>query len=504
MSPTTPTQAPQPRPTPAARTTDPIAGGRIPPQDLEAEASLLGSMLLDKDAIGLVLQIIPRDESGRLYRPDHRLLYEVLIDLYDLNRPIDLIVLEDELRRRGLLEEIGGRDYLIDLCRSVPSAANAEYYARIVRDKGLLRDLVSCTSDILHAAYDSHDDAGTVLDDAEKKLFAVTEQRVSNQAVAIRDFLDETMRQIDVFEEGMLTGVPSGFTELDSMLGGMQNGDFLVVAARPSMGKTALGLSILEYVGIVENIPCAFFSLEMSKLQVAQRMMCSHAQVDLHKLRHGRLTDSEKTKLKLVCGNMRNYKIFVDDTAGMSVMELRAKARRLKMLHDIRIVFVDYLQLMYDRASRENRQQEISAISRGLKALARELNIPVVALAQLNRQVEGREGNRPRMSDLRESGAIEQDADVVILLHREEYYLNKKKTGTSEGMDLANKLKGKAELIVAKQRNGPTGDVELHFNPQFTRFDNAAPAYIHDTDYEPGRYGGGTDMSGGAADDAPF
>lgn len=197
-------------------------------------------MLLDKDAIGLVLQIIPRDESGRLYRPDHRLLYEVLIDLYDLNRPIDLIVLEDELRRRGLLEEIGGRDYLIDLCRSVPSAANAEYYARIVRDKGLLRDLVSCTSDILHSAYDSHDDAGTVLDDAEKKLFAVTEQRVSNQAVAIRDFLDETMRQIDVFEEGMLTGVPSGFTELDSMLGGMQNGDFLVVAARPSMGKTAL------------------------------------------------------------------------------------------------------------------------------------------------------------------------------------------------------------------------------------------------------------------------
>lgn len=417
----------------------------------------------------------------------------------------------DELRRRDLLEEIGGQDYLVDLVRSVPSSANAEYYARIVRDKALLRDVIQCTSQIMQTAYDASEDAAVILDQAEKQFFAVTEQRISNQAESLHEFLDATMHQIESLQEGALTGVPSGFTELDSMLGGMQFGDMIVIAARPSMGKTALGLSILEYVGIVENLPCAFFSMEMGKLQIAQRLICSHAQVDLHKLRQGRLTDQEKTKLKLVCGNMRNYKIFIDDTPGMSVMELRAKTRRLKMLHDIRVVFVDYLQLMFDKASKESRQQEISAISRGLKALARELNIPVVALAQLNRQVEGREGNRPRMSDLRESGAIEQDADVVILLHREEYYLAKKKALTPEGNELLNKIKGKAELIVAKQRNGPTGDVELHFNPQYTRFDNAAPAYIHDDDFDAGRFtppepeiGPGFGPMAGGDEAAPF
>lgn len=443
-------------------------------------------MLLDRNAVGLVLQIIPREEAARFYRPDHRLLYETLIDVYDQNKPIDIHVVEEELTRRGIYEDVGGRDYLIDLVQSVPSAANAEYYARIVRDKALLRDLIQCTGRIMQSAYDQEEDATTILDQAEKELFAVAEQRISNQVVQIREFLDQTMQQIESFQEGHLTGVPTGFTELDHLLGGMQFGDMIVVAARPSMGKTALALSMLDYIGIVENQPCAFFSMEMGKLQIAQRMICSHAQVDMHRLRHGRLTEQERTKLKLVCGNMRNYKIFIDDTPGMSVMELRAKARRLKMLHDIRVIFVDYLQLMYDRASAESRQQEIAAISRGLKALARELNIPVVALAQLNRQVEGREGNRPRMSDLRESGAIEQDADVVALLHREEYYLSKKKSQTPEGIEMLNRIKGKAELIVAKQRNGPTGDVELHFNPQYARFDNAAPSYVHDGGYDGG------------------
>ncbi len=494
MSPTTAPSAPtRDRAPQQTRPTDPRIGDRLPPQDLVAEASLLGSLLLDKDAIGLALQIVPRDQSTRFYRPDHRLLYETLIDLYDQGKPVDIVVLEDELRRRDLLEEIGGRDYLIDLCQSVPSSANVEYYARIVRDKALLRDLIQCSGTILHSAYDQQEDAGHILDEAEKHLFAVTEQRISLQAVSIREFLDETMKQIESIQEGVLSGVPSGFTELDALLGGLQYGDFIVVAARPSMGKTALALSMLEYIGVVENIPAAFFSMEMSKLQIAQRMICSHAQVDLHKLRHGRLSDQEKTKLKLVCGNMRNYRIFIDDTPGMSVLELRAKARRLKMMHDIQVVFVDYLQLMYDRASRENRQQEISAISRGLKGLARELNIPVVALAQLNRQVEGREGNRPRMSDLRESGAIEQDADVVVLLHREEYYLNKRRSASDERSELLERVRGKADLIVAKQRNGPTGDVELHFNPQFTRFDNAAPAYIRDGGYGSGGYSPGGD-----------
>jgi len=504
---TLPQQAPT-RPTPGARSVDSAAAGRLPPQDLEAEASLLGAMLLDKDSIGQVLQIIPRDESSRFYRPDHRLLYESLIDLYDRNQPIDIIVLEDELRRRGLLDEIGGRQYLVDLSESVPSSANSEYYARIVRDKSMLRDLIQCTGEILQSAYDQQDVAVQILDDAEKRLFEVTEQRVTNQAVSLREFLDATFKQIESFEEGSLSGVPTGFTELDSLLGGMQSGDFIVIAARPSMGKTALGLSMLESIGVVEGKPAAFFSMEMSKLQIAQRMLCARAQVDMQKMRHGRLSEEEITRLQLACGSMRDRPIFVDDTPGMSVMELRAKARRLKALHKIEVVFVDYLQLMFDRmAGRENRQNEIASISRGLKALARELNIPIVALAQLNRQVEGREGNRPRMSDLRESGAIEQDADVVMLLHREEYYLAKKRTTSDSAAEQFDKVKGKAEVIVAKQRNGPTGDVEIHFNPRFTRFDNAAPTYIHDDgDQHASSAHGGADIAGLTDGDeaAPF
>lgn len=439
--------------------------------------SLLGSMLLDGDSIGLVLRFIPREDATRFYRPDHRILFETLVDLYESRKPIDLIVLEDELRRRGQLDEVGGREYLIDLCNSVPSAANSEFYARIVRDKAMLRDLIQCTGDIIQAAYDQNEPAADILDEAEKRLFSVTEQRITHQVVSIREVLDEAMKHLEAYSSDTVTGLPTGFTELDNMLGGLQFGDLIVIAARPSMGKTALGLSMLEYVGIVENQPAAFFSLEMSRHQIAQRMLCSHAQIDMHKLRHGRLNEKEITTLKLVGGNMRNYPVFIDDSAGMSIMELRAKARRLKMLHDIKVVFVDYLQLMYDRvAGRESRQQEISAISRGLKALGRELEIPIVALAQLNRQVEGRTSKRPIMSDLRESGAIEQDADVVILLHREEYYWDKKhRTESSEEFQ---RIQGKAELIIDKQRNGPTGVVELHFNPRFTRFDNAAPSYI--------------------------
>ncbi len=442
---------------------------------------LLGSMLLDKDAIGLVVQIIPPEDAYRFYRADHRLLYETLLDLFEQDKPIDILVLEDELRRRSLLDQVGGREYLIELCNSVPSSANSEYYARIVRDKSMLRDLIQCAGEILQSAYDEAEPAASVLDDAERRLFAVAEQRISGQAAPIRDCLDETLRAMESFSKGGYTGVPTGFPELDSLLGGLQLGDLIIVAARPSMGKTALGLSMLENIGLAEKIPAAFFSLEMSKQQIAQRMLCSHAEVDMFRLRHGRLTAKEITKLKLVAGSMREYPIFVDDTPGMSIMELRAKARRLRMRHKIQVVFVDYLQLMYDRkAARENRQQEVSSISRGLKALARELGIPIVALAQLNRQVEERTSNRPRMSDLRESGAIEQDADVIILLHREEYYWDKKKR--LEQSEQFQKIQGKTELIVDKQRNGPTGVVELHFNAQFTRFELAAPPYIPDED----------------------
>lgn len=477
----------------------------MPPQDLEAEMSLLGSMLYDqnREYIGLVLPIIPRDESQRLYRPDHRLLFETIVDLYDHNKPIELVVMEEELRRRNIFEEIGGREYLIELWNSVASPRNIEHYARIVRDKSLLRDLITATGEITQAAYDENEPAQEVLDHAERTLFEVTEQRVTNQPVSIREFIVETFEQIQSDEE-LVTGVPTGFTELDAMTGGFQFGDLIVIAARPSMGKTALGLSMLEHIGVEENHgqghPAVFFSLEMSRMQVAQRLLCSKARVDMNKIRHARLNETEMSQLKQAADAMWSRPIFIDDSPSMSIMEVRAKARRLKMLEDIKVIFVDYLQLMCDPAGRENRQQEISAISRGLKALGRELEVPVVAMAQLNRQVEGRSTNRPRMSDLRESGAIEQDADVVILLHREEYYADKKSP------EALAEVKGKAELIIDKQRNGPTGVVQLHFTPKYTRFDNAAADYIRDYGDEGYQAGMPYDGSGsfGADDDTPF
>lgn len=463
--------------------------------------SLLGCMLIDQhfEYTALVLQTIPRDESHRFYRPDHRLLYEAVIDLYDTRKPMDLVVMEDELRRRGQLDEIGGRDYLIELVRSVASLAHVEHYARIVRDKSMLRDLIQCSHEIMNEAYDEASPAGEILDTAEKKLFDITEQRVSNHPVSIQVCTQELIEHIERIQSGGAKGVPSGFLVLDDMLGGgFQFGELVIIAARPSMGKTALGLSMLEYVGIIEKKPAAFFSMEMGKLQIAQRMICSLCYVDMQKVRTGTLDSRDMRKLEMGRQNIENAPIFIDDTPGMSIMELRAKARRLKHVHDIQVVFVDYLQLMNDPSNRENRQQEISAISRGLKALGRELNIPIVALAQLNRQVEQKQGKRPSMSNLRESGAIEQDADVVILLHREEYYADKLlrenrdvpiENETDE--ERANRMstvqnaaarfegsRGKAELIIDKQRNGPTGVVELHFTAQWGRFDNSSPRYL--------------------------
>jgi replicative DNA helicase len=439
---------------------------RVPPQSLDAEMSLLGSMMLDRDAIGAVLPIIKAEEAHRLYREDHRLLFKVLVDLYDRNKPIDLIVVRDELERRGLLEEVGGVDYIVQLAESVPSHVNAEHYANIVRDKSMLRDLIGCAARIMDQAYDQSEDAKQILDRAEQQLFNVTEQRVSEHVVPIREFLEETFHVIESREGHYITGVPTGFIELDDILSGLQRGEMIIVAARPSMGKTAFGLSVAEHIAADEGKPVAFFSMEMSKQQIAQRMLCSRGRVDSHKLRRGMLNEGEIQHLQNICNDMLGMPFFVDDTPGMTVLELRAKARRLKLHENIAAVFVDYLQLMYTPGA-ESRQQEIAVISRGLKALARELNIPVVAMAQLNRSPEGREGHRPRMSDLRESGAIEQDADVVLLLHREEYY---------KPQDDSPDIKGVAEVIVSKQRNGPTGTIKLHFNDRLTRFDNLALA----------------------------
>jgi len=436
---------------------------RVPPHDLEAEMAALGSMMLDRQAVEAVVPIIQRSESGWFYRNDHRLLFELLLDLYDRSDPIDLLVVQDELRRRGQLDEVGGVEYIVTLAESVPSWDNAEHYARIVRDRGLLRDLIRCSGQITDSAYACAEPAGLILDAAEEKLFAVTERRVSGRAVGLGETLQAVYAQIEARKEGYLTGLATGFHEVDDLLSGLQRGDLVVVAGRPSMGKTAFGLNIAEHLAAEENKPTIFFSMEMSRNQLAQRVLCSRGKVDAQKIRRGMLAEEDIHTLGWVCDQLASAPLYIDDTPGMTVLELRSKARRFKRQFGIEAVFVDYLQLMHAPSIRESRQQEISAISRGLKALARELEVPVVAMSQLNRASEAREGNRPRMSDLRESGAIEQDADVVILLHREEYFHPNKE-----------ELRGIAEVIVAKQRNGPTDTLKLQFNRKLTRFGNLA------------------------------
>ncbi len=435
---------------------------RLPPQSIDAEMSLLGSMALSREAVEMALPIIGRDEAECFYRGDHQQLYRVLIDMYDRNEPIDLVTVQEELNRRGLTDAIGGIGYLVQLVETVPSWVNAEYYAKIVRDKALLRSLIRSAGETIEDAYAAREDVREILDRAEQRLFNVTEQRVSRHAQPLSEFLEATFEMIMSRDGEFISGEPTGFLELDEMLSGLQKGELIIIAARPSMGKTAFGLCAAEHLAVDERRPTAFFSMEMSKQQLAQRILCSRARVDSHRLRRGMLSEQEIEDLKLICGDLQDAPLLIDDTPGMTVLELRSKVRRLHAQHRLSAVFVDYLQLMHTPGA-ESRQQEIAIISRGLKALGRELEIPIVALAQLNRQPEGREGHRPRMSDLRESGAIEQDADVVMLLHREEYY-----------KPLDESVKGIAEVIIAKQRNGPTGTVKLQFNSKQTRFANLA------------------------------
>ncbi|NOX59670.1 MAG: replicative DNA helicase [Planctomycetes bacterium] len=436
---------------------------RLPPQNLEAEMCLLGAMMLSREAVGEIIPIIGKPDVRWFYRPDHRTLFETLVDIYDKNEPIDLVVLSNELRRRNQLTAVGGSDYIVRCAESVPSAVHAEHYARIVRDKGMLRDLIGCAGEITDDAFSHAEDAATLLDRAEQRLFAVTERRISGSATELSELVRPIYQRIIDGDPNDLVGLPSGFSELDELTTGFQPGDLIVIAARPSMGKTALALNIAEHLTAVEKRAAVFFSMEMSREQVAQRMLCSRGRIDAQRFRKRMLNDEEKRDFADTCEELANAPLLIDDTPGMSPMELRAKARRLKAQKNIEIVLVDYLQLMHVPGA-ESRQQEVSEISRGLKALGRELNVPIIAMAQLNRMVEGRTGNEPRMSDLRESGAIEQDADVVILIHREEYYKR----------DDPN-LKGKADLIIAKQRNGPTGKITLTFNSHVTRFDNYSP-----------------------------
>lgn len=433
---------------------------RLPPAAVEAEMCMLASMMLDREVTGEIVQICDRE---MLYQADHQIVYEVLVKLYEQNRPIDAVIVREELIKRQLLEEIGGVAYLAAILNSVPSAAHGAHYAGIVREKALLRQLISASTDILRDAYAPHEEANLVLDKAEKRIFEIAQRKVGKQMVPLEEVLHEVFETI---ENRGQRGVEAGFFELDEMTNGLQNGEMIIIAARPSMGKTALAMNMIEHISADGRLPTAVFSLEMSKQQLAQRLLCSRGQIDAHKLRKGMLQSHEYQHLANVVGELAKAPIWVDDTPGLTILDLRAKARRLKMQHDIKCIMIDYMQLM-DNPGVESRQQQVSEISRGIKAVARELSIPVICLSQLNRGSEGRDGHRPRMSDLRESGSIEQDADVIILLHREDYYRMSEPDFQPDNI---------AELIIAKQRNGPTGTVKLTFNNRSTRFENLSAA----------------------------
>ena len=441
---------------------------RMPPHDLPAEVALLGSMIIGPDVIGPVCQIVPH--ADYFFSEPNRILFRTLVELFEANVPItDGLIITSALETRHLLAAVGGVEYVSEVLNAVPSAAHAEHYARIVREKALLRSLIGACSHSLQDAYDSGEEAAVVLDRAEKRIFEIAQQKVSNQAVSLTEVLHETFEMLDRNTGEHLSGIASGFTELDNLTSGLQRGEMIIIAARPSVGKTSLAMNIIEYVGIDLKKPCAAFSLEMSKQQLAQRMLCSRSGVDAHKLRRGMLSKQDRDALSYAVGELSQGQIFIDDTPGLTLMDLRTKARRLKLQHGIELICVDYLQLM-EAPSAENRQQQISTISRGVKALARELNVPVLALSQLNRASEA-ENRLPRTSDLRESGAIEQDADVVMLLHREAVMHR----GDQEWRDANRDKLNEALLIVAKQRNGPCDNVRLTFLEGSTRFVNFNP-----------------------------
>ena len=439
---------------------------RVPPQSIEAETCVLGSMILHAPAIDMVVQIIKADH---FYRPGHQLIFQTVVDMRQSGKPIDLVLVRDELDRRKQLAQAGGVEYLVTLAEGVPNAANVEYYARIVRDKAMLRQLIVAGTEMITEAYDTRDEAPEVIDRAENTIFQIASQHIGDQAKNLKDLLQDTFTNLEQHEGKAITGLSSGYDQLDELTSGFQNGDMIIMAARPSMGKTSCLLNIAEYMAVVDKRPIAFFSMEMSKEQLAQRVLASHARFDLRKMRRGMIRDEDWTKLQLAAGDLEEAPILIDDSATLTVLQLRAKARRLKAAHDIQCVFVDYLQLLtyFGRAS--SRHEQITEMSRGIKALARELNIPVICAAQLNRGPADRESHRPRMSDLRESGSIEQDADLVMLLHNEDYYHQGEEN---------HSFTGTTELLIAKQRNGPIGIVNLKFIKEFTLFEPAAPNYM--------------------------
>jgi len=432
------------------------------PESLEAEVSVLGSMILDRSCITDVVQKV---KAEAFYRPEHQAIFDAITSVFEQLPPdknIDLLLLKNELVKRSQFEQIGGNEYLIKIVDSVASTANVGYYCDIVKDNQLMRELIGVTTEILADAYSPSGDIKDKLDNAERKIFDVTEKKMTGQASHIHDLLIEAFTQIDNRSGKDVTGLSTGYFELDTRTSGLHGGEMIIIAGRPSMGKTSFAMNIAEHIGADEGKPVAIFSLEMSKVQLAERLLCSRGMVDSQLVRRGAIDPATYKDLIATSNELSRAPIYIDDTPGMTPLEIRAKARRLKAQHDIQCIVIDYLQLMSIGGRIESRQAEISTISRQIKSLARELDVPVMILSQLNRAAEQREDHKPRMSDLRESGSIEQDADVVLLLHREDYYHK----------ELEYEPTNKAEVIIAKQRNGPTGTVELHFNGQFTRFDN--------------------------------
>ena len=434
------------------------------PWSPEAEQAVLGAMLLDQDAALKAVQVL---DDASFYRESHRRIFRAMAQVLDRSDALDPLVLRDELERRGDLEAAGGMEYLAELLDTVPTAANVEFHARIVREKALLRRLIEVGTQLVQSGYEGRQDVGTLLDEAEQKVFEVSNARGTQEVVRIKELMWQAMERIEARDRGdeSVRGVPSGFADLDSKTNGFQRSDLIIVAARPSMGKTSFCLNVAANAALEAKVPVAIFSLEMSKDQLVERLLSAEAFVDLHRLRSGGLRSEDYPKLSRAAGLLGTAPIWIDDSPALTLLELRSKARRLKAEHDIALIVVDYLQLIRGTGRAESRQEEISYISRSLKALARELQTPVIALSQLSRAPEQRGGDRrPVLSDLRDSGAIEQDADLVLFIYRPEMYASiLEKEDTEEGM---------AELHVAKHRNGPTGTLKLAFLKQYTRFDS--------------------------------
>ena len=444
---------------------------RTPPHSVEAEQGVLGSMLISPREI--IAECVEKITEEYFYVPVHRTIYNVLVDLWNAGQAIDLITFTQVLRDRSLLESVGGAAFVTSLFTFVPTAANVGYYIDIVRDKYILREIIATATESVRRAYEEQDEVNNLLDEVEQRIFAVGEDRFKGEMLSMKEQVMSTLESIEkLFEnKGAITGVSTGFRDLDKLTSGLHSSEMIVIAARPSMGKTALAMNIAEHAAIEVKLPVAIFSLEMSAQQLVQRMLCSRARVNLAKTRDGFLAEADFPKLTHAASKLAEAKIFIDDSAGLSILELRAKARRLKAQQDVQLIIVDYLQLLRStsRRAHDNRQLEISEISAGLKGLAKELKIPIIVVAQLNRNPEIRTGSGkgvPRLADLRESGSIEQDADLVGLLVREEYYADSDEERTE--------LEGKAELIIAKQRNGPIGQVKLTFLKDFTRFEDRA------------------------------